>query len=358
MTVPRSVVAPTLDRRKSAGRSSQRVALYLAVACILAGACSSTPADFQPFTVTKPPEDRPESIAQPHDENTASGTPNDSSTGSSTLVVTLGTGTPNPDPERMGSATAVVAGGQAYLVDCGPGVVRRAAAAANAGIEALDMPGLTRLFVTHLHSDHTAGYADLILTPWVLEREQPLEVYGPPGIRSMTDHILAAYAEDIDIRLHGSQPQNEPGIQVKAYEIEPGVIYRDETVTVTAYSVPHGAWEHSFAFRFDTPDRSIVVSGDTIASDAVVEACSGCDVLVHEVYAKAGWDRREPEWQAYHKASHTSGVELGQLAARARPKLLVLYHQLLWSATVDDLLAEIRQSFDGEVVSANDLDVY
>jgi len=314
------------SHRRRDGRSPFVTALSLAAVCVLASACSSSSTDF--------------------------------TTADTTLVVMLGTGTPNPDPERAGSATAIVTGGQAYLVDCGPGVVRRAAAASNAGIESLDMPGLTRLFVTHLHSDHTAGFADLILTPWVLEREEPLEVYGPPGIQSMTDHILAAFAADIDVRLHGSQPQNEPGIQVNAHEIEPGVIYRDETVTVTSFAVPHGAWEHSFAFRFDTPDRSIVISGDTTASEAVVEACSGCDVLVHEVYAKAGWDRREPEWQAYHQASHTSGVELGQLAARAQPKLLVLYHQLLWGATEEELLAEIRQSFDGEVVSAKDLDVY
>jgi ribonuclease Z len=330
MRVRGSAVAATVDHRARDGRTALRPAMLLAVVGVLSGACSSS---------------SNEMVAHPHTADT-------------TLVVMLGTGTPNPDPERSGSATAVVAGGQAYLVDCGPGIVRRAAAASSAGVEALDMPGLTRLFVTHLHSDHTAGYADLILTPWVLEREEPLEVYGPPGIRSMTEHILAAYAEDIDIRLHGSQPQNDSGIQVNAHEIEPGMIYRDDNVTVTSYAVPHGAWRNAFAFRFDTPDRSIVISGDTTASRVVVEACSGCDVLVHEVYAKAGWDRREPEWQAYHKASHTSGIELGQLAADARPKLLVLYHQLLWGATVEELLAEIRQSFDGEVVFANDLDVY
>jgi ribonuclease Z len=270
----------------------------------------------------------------------------------------LGTGTPNPDPERSGPAVAIVVGGTPYLVDCGPGVVRRAAAAFEAGIAALDMPKLTRLFVTHLHSDHTAGYADLILTPWVLEREEPLEVYGPPGIRSMTDHILAAYAEDIDIRIHGNQPQNETGIWVDVHEIGAGEIYRDEHVTVTAFPVVHGEWAHAFGYRFDTADRSIVISGDTVATDAVVEACSGCDVLVHEVYAKAGLDRRSPEWQAYHRAAHTSGIELGEIAARAGPKLLVLYHQLLWGATEAELLAEIRQSFDGPVAFANDLDVY
>lgn len=270
----------------------------------------------------------------------------------------LGTGTPNPDPERSGPAVAIVAGDHPYLVDCGPGVVRRAAAAALAGMSALEMAKLTRLFVTHLHSDHTAGYADLILTPWVLERDEPLQVYGPPGIRSMTDHILAAYAEDIEIRIHGSQPQNESGILVDVHEIDPGEIYRDENLAVTAFPVVHGDWQHAFGFRFDTGDRSIVITGDTVATDAVVEACNGCDVLVHEVYAKAGLDRRTPDWQAYHRASHTSGVELGELAARAQPKLLVLYHQLMWGATEAELMAEIRQSFDGPVVFANDLDVY
>ncbi len=275
-----------------------------------------------------------------------------------TLVVMLGTGTPNPDPERSGCATAVITGGQAYLVDCGPGVVRRAEAARQRGIDELDMPNLTRLFVTHLHSDHTAGFADLILTPWVHGREQPLVVYGPPGIKSMTDHILAAYAEDIGIRLHGNQPQNEPGIAVEVHEIVPGEIYRDENVNVTAFAVPHGAWKHAYGFRFDTADRAVVIAGDTTPSDSVVEACSGCDVLVHEVYAKTGFDGRPPDWQAYHKASHTSGIELGEIAARARPKLLVLYHQLMWGATEEELLAEIRQSFDGDVAFADDLDVY
>jgi ribonuclease Z len=284
--------------------------------------------------------------------------PMPSTTPERTLVVMLGTGTPNPDPERSGPATAIIVGGQAYLVDCGPGVVRRAEAAWQGGIDELEIAGLTRLFVTHLHSDHTAGYADLILTPWVLEREQPLKVYGPPGIRSMTDHILAAYAEDIDIRLDGDQPQNEPGIRVEAHEIAPGEIYQDENVKVTAFAVPHGAWEHAFGFRFDTADRSVVITGDTTPSDSVVQACSGCDVLVHEVYAKAGFDGRTPDWQAYHKASHTSGIELGEIAARAQPKLLILYHQLMWGATEEELMAEIRQSFDGEVAFADDLDVY
>jgi len=316
----------------------RRAPIAVMLACFLVCSCASRQTEERPSTI----DDQP----MP------------SSAQDGTLVVMLGTGTPNPDPERSGPATAVIAGGQAYLVDCGPGVVRRAEAAWQRGIGELDMAGLNRLFVTHLHSDHTAGYTDLILTPWVLDREQPLEVYGPPGIKSMTDHILAAYAEDIDIRLHGNQPQNETGIRVEVHEIASGEIYRDDHVAITAFAVPHGTWEHAFGFRFDTADRSVVITGDTTPSDSVVEACSGCDVLVHEVYAKAGFDGRPPDWQAYHKASHTSGVELGEIAARARPKLLVLYHQLMWGATEEELMAEIRRSFDGEVVFADDLDVY
>jgi len=323
------------------------------------GACASTPKEFQPFTVVEapaPPAQKATAKQQPSTIETAN-TMAPPNTGT-TLLVMLGTGTPNPDPERSGPAVAIIAGGRPYLVDCGPGVVRRAAAAHIAGVSALDMPNLSRLFVTHLHSDHTAGYADVILTPWVLEREEPLEVFGPPGIASMTKHILAAYSEDIDIRLHGSQPQNGTGIEVNAHEIEPGKIYQDENVTVTAFTVPHGAWRSAFGFRFETADRSIVITGDTVATDTVVEACKGCDILVHEVYAKTGLDRRTAEWQEYHRASHTSGVELGEIAARAQPKLLVLYHQLMWGATEAELLAEIRRNFNGPVVFANDLDIY
>jgi len=275
-----------------------------------------------------------------------------------TRVVMLGTGTPIADPARSGPSLAVVVDGAPYLVDFGPGVVRRAAAAHEAGVEALMVENLARAFCTHLHSDHTAGYPDLILTPWVLGRKVPLEVYGPPGMQAMTDHVLAAWEEDIGVRAHGNQPSEELGWQVNVHEIEPGEIYRDERVVVTAFEVQHGAWEHAYGFRFETADRVVVVSGDTVPTEEIVRQCDGCDVLVHEVYAKAGFDLRTPDWQAYHAVSHTSGVQLGELAARARPKLLVLTHQLLWGATEEQLLEEIRANFDGEVVYANDLDVF
>lgn len=280
------------------------------------------------------------------------------STGDRTRVVLLGTGTPNAEPDRSGPAIAIVVGEQAYLVDCGPGVVRRAAAAAQNGIQALAFPRLTRLFITHLHSDHTAGYADLILTPWVLERKDPLLVFGPKGTQAMTDHLLAAYDADIHMRLDGLEPANGTGFRVRVVEIEPGIIYADENVTVEAFSVDHGNWDQSFGYRFNAPDRSIVVSGDTRPSDNLVRHARGCDVLIHEVYSHAGFQRKPHIWRRYHAAFHTSTLELGRIAERVQPGLLILTHQLFWGATESDLLREIGQVYDGAVVSGNDLDVY
>lgn len=275
-----------------------------------------------------------------------------------THLVLLGTGTPNAEPDRAGPAVAIVVNGSAYVVDAGPGVVRQAAAAAERGITALEPQRLDRVFLTHLHSDHTVGLPDLILTPWVLEREHPLEVFGPPGTDAMARHLIAAYEADIRRRVDGLQPQNVTGYRVEAREIAPGVVYRDSNVVVTAIPVAHEDWPVAFGYRFETLDRVIVVSGDTRPSDSVVAACAGCDVLLHEVYADAGFSRREAEWQRYHARSHTSASELAAVAAMARPKLLVLYHQLLWGTTPDDLVAEIQRGYDGRVVFGRDLDVF
>jgi ribonuclease BN (tRNA processing enzyme) len=121
---------------------------------------------------------------------------------SRTHVVMLGTGNPNADPDRFGPATAIIVDSSVYLVDAGVGVVRRWTAAIRAHDLHFNAWDMRRLFITHLHSDHTLGYPDLILSSWTLESPQrePLRVYGPRGTRAMTDHLLAAYVEDIDIR--------------------------------------------------------------------------------------------------------------------------------------------------------------
>jgi len=274
-------------------------------------------------------------------------------------VVVLGSGNPNADPDRSGPAVAVIVNGHSYLVDCGPGIVRRAAAATRQGVPGLEMGDLTTLFITHLHSDHTLGYPDLIFTPWVLERTQHLAVYGPHGTADMTKNILAAWKKDIEVRTQGLEHANSTGYLVDVHEIEPGVVYKDENVTVTAFLVKHGSWDEAFGYRFQTPDRVIVISGDTSPADSIVKACNGCDVLLHEAYpAGAHYEMLSPQWQAYFKAFHTSTTELAAIATQAKPKLLVLYHQMFHGVSEGEMLQQIRNHYSGAVVSAHDLDVY
>jgi len=275
-----------------------------------------------------------------------------------TQLVLLGTGTPNAEPDRSGPALAIVVDGAPYLVDFGPGVVRRAAAAFKNGVKGLDVKLLRTAFATHLHSDHTAGYPDLIFTPAVLERDAPLDVYGPKGLRAMTANVMRAWEQDVKLRLNDIEPAKPAGYVVRAHEVEPGQVFRDARVTVTAFAVRHGAWKQAYGYRFVTPDKTIVISGDCAPSESVVTACAGCDILVHEVYSATGFATRPPEWQRYHRAYHTSSLELADLATRARPGLLVLTHQLRWGVSEEALVAEVKQGYGGKVVSGRDLDVF
>lgn len=273
----------------------------------------------------------------------------------------LGTGNPAPNPATMGPSVAIVVNGTPYIVDAGIGLVRRASEANRKGVKGLEMPNLKRLFLTHLHSDHTIGLPDLILTPWIMHRTAPLEVWGPEGTKAMSDHILQAWSADNDIRINGLEQGNTTGNKVIVHEIMPGVVYRDSNVKVTAFLVKHGSWKQAFGYRFDTPDRSIVLSGDASPSETIVSACNGCDVLLHEVYSELGYRNSKETWRTYSKAFHTTTSELAELATRARPRLLVLYHQMYFGGAKDtqkSLLAEIRSKYKGRVVSANDLDIF
>lgn len=291
---------------------------------------------------------------------------------SATRIVMLGTGNPQPDPDRSGAATAIVTGGNAYLVDFGPGVVRRAAAAArDQGVSALEPTNLHVVFATHLHSDHTTGYPDLILTPWKMGRPYRLEVYGPKGLQSMTDHILAAYQEDITIRIDGMEHANPDTYKVNVHEISKGVVYQDAEVTVTAFPTKHGDWQETYGYRFDTADRSVVISGDTTPTQATIDACHGCDVLIHEALTEKFLNNpmRQSAYdvKTYSAKYHTTTTQLAELAKQAKPGLLILYHNPItlqptkrpFVSTPDDLLREIKAAgYDGRVVVGRDLDIH
>ena len=275
----------------------------------------------------------------------------------STKIVLLGTGMPRPDPDHSGPATAILVGTRVFLFDAGPGIERQLRAAN------LPINGVTALFVTHLHSDHTLGIPDLIFTSWVMGRRAPFPAYGPHGLKAMIDHIVAAWAEDIDVRTNGLEHQSRDGYRVTVHEIAPGVVYDSAGVTIRAIPVLHGSWKEAYGFRIDTPDRSIVISGDTRPSDALRSAARGVDVLIHEVYpaAKLAPESRPggEDWPRYMQSFHTSDVELGRIAAAANPKLLILDHIVRMGGTDADLLAGIRKGgFGGRTVIGKDLERY
>ena len=277
-----------------------------------------------------------------------------------TKIVFLGSGTPRPTPERQGPSLAIVAGGKAYLVDAGAGCVRQANAAYSAGIKPLDVDELDIAFITHLHSDHTLGLPDLMFTPWVMGRAAPLELYGPTGIKAMSENILRAYEQDEDIRIHGLEGANTTGYKVNPHEIKPGVIYKDEHVKVTAFLVEHGSWREAYGFIFLAGGKRIVISGDTRPAESVIGACDACDVLIHEVYSGYGGTKEKSpeEWMKYMAAFHTSGEELGTIATKAHAKLLIVTHWVpMGSSDQSDLLAAIRKNYSGSVIIARDLDV-
>ena len=275
-----------------------------------------------------------------------------------TKLIVLGSGTPNPDPNRAGSAYAVVVNETPYLIDFGPGVIRRAASLSppwGGKIEAMTVKNFEHAFLTHIHSDHSAGLADLLLTPWIMGRDKKLNLYGPKGLEQMASSTLEAFEDDINYRIYGTQPSNKIGYKFNFYLLTEGLIYEDENVSVEAFTVPHGSFDDAYGFRFTTEDKVIVFSGDTGPSKTLEKFAAGADILVHEVYSNAGFLKKTKDWQVYHQGHHTSTFEVGEIASRAKPKLLLLSHILFWGSTTDEILKETQSTYKGERKIAEDL---
>ncbi len=269
-------------------------------------------------------------------------------------IVILGDGTPLLSADRSGTSIGIVVRGTLYVVDAGPGVLRRIFETR----ERLNL-GIQRqgpVFITHLHSDHTLGLAELLYYPGA----PSLRVFGPSGIKRMVQQLQDTWSEDRQIRSTSGMPSDQAVATTvnaaTAVEINEGNVYSDSNITVTSFSVSHGTWPHAVGYRIRTPDRVVVISGDTRPSDAVVDACNGCDVLLHAVYD--GENSLKGADSSYFRRFHTTTFELAALAVRARPRLLILYHQIFMGKLPADLVRQVSGTFKGSVRSARDLDVY
>ena len=275
-----------------------------------------------------------------------------------TRLVLLGTaGGPTPKAAASAPAQAIVVGDRVYLVDCGDGVARQLALAN------LPVRDLRAVFITHQHSDHNAGYGPLFLLGWPAGLSKPVDAYGPPPLVAMTNQLLEAYRFDIELRM---RDEGRPALAplIRPHEITAGgEIYTDDRVRVTAALNDHPPIQHSFAYRFDTADRAIVISGDTRYSEAVVALARGADVLVHEVVSREFWERPDapqpPDVVRHILASHTDAADVGRVAASAGVGMVVLSHYVptegAGAPTADQWIARVRRHFKGRIIAGKDL---
>jgi ribonuclease Z len=270
---------------------------------------------------------------------------------SALVAVLLGTGYPRPHPERAGPSTAVVAGDKWFIVDAGRGATMRIAEAE------LRYQNFQAVFLTHLHSDHTAGLPDLFNTSWQFGRwDRPLELYGPPGTARLAKAMLDFFAEDIRLRRDVQEKHPAAGATIKTHIVRDGkVVYDDGTVKVTAFAVDHKPVEHAFGYRFDSNGESIVISGDTRPNANLIKYAKGADVLVLEAYLPEHFDRVDAkEVAARLKSYHVSAEEAGEIAARAGVKTLVLTH-LIPAGEHETFRERAAKAFKGRIVVGDDL---
>lgn len=276
-----------------------------------------------------------------------------------TQVIVLGTGTPVPDPDRVGASVAVVVDGRAYLFDAGSGALQRAIQAA----EQYDIPGLQPqnveyLFLTHLHSDHIHDVADFASSRW-WSRQSRLRLFGPAGTVAYNAAMTEMATIEADLRAAGTPAQlitNREGFIAQASDISTGLVFSNDDLRVEAFAVSHGDIKPAYGYKITTADKSLVISGDTAYSEKLAEMAAGVDLLIHEVMSGDRLATQSEFWQLYHGSSHTRASDVARIANQAQPGLVVLYHVLFFDASAEDIVAEVTRDYDGKVVMAQDLD--
>ena len=261
-------------------------------------------------------------------------------------VILLGTGAgPLVKFQQFGASTLVEAGSIRLLFDCGRGATTR--------LTQVGVPigSVSRLFLTHLHSDHVIQIPDLLLTGWAGGRRQiPLNVWGPEGTHDMMDHLQQAFAFDIHIRRDVDEKLPAMGIKVFSHDITQGVVFDEQGVKVTAFLVDHGPVKPAFGYRVDYGGYSVALSGDTRVSETLIEFAKGVDVLVHEVIDPEAVRARSTNAEAII-AHHTTPEQAGLVFARVKPRLAVYSH----AANTESIMKQTRKTYAGPLLGPEDM---
>ena len=264
-------------------------------------------------------------------------------------VTLLGTGTPRPKPDRYGSSTLVEAGEEKFIFDCGRCTLQRLFETGTVLKQA------NKLFLTHLHSDHTVGVPDLWLTPWIYGRwEEPFYVWGPVGTLNMMTKLEEAFEFDIHIRpVHDLNPVE--GVKIIPQEIEEGVVYEKNGVKVTAFEVDHRPIQPSYGYRIEYEGKAVVLSGDTAYSENLIKFAKNVDLLIHNVGAADEEELRKSERYRSIMTLHSSPEEAGEVFTRTNPKLPVYTHMALLKVTVEEIIERTRKTYTGPLQIGEDL---
>lgn len=272
-----------------------------------------------------------------------------------TRVVLLGTkGGPTPSAVRAPASVAIVVDERLYLLDCPNGVAEQLAKAA------IRLDQLSHVFVTHNHSDHVVDAGSLLVLAWGSGLKSSVTLHGPPPLRRIIDLSLAASSYDIAVRMREeARPSLLPLIHVQERSAA-GLVHQDAQIRVTSATVDHYTVKPAFAYRFETPTRSVVISGDTTYSENLVRLARGADLLIHEAMYLPGVDQLAGDNASLKQhllRSHSTTEQVGLVAARAGVKKLVLSHLVpAFPSITDDMwLAGVRKNFSGEAIVGRDL---
>ena len=269
------------------------------------------------------------------------------------LLTLLGTGCPQVDTRRLGPSQIVRHQGGTYLVDCGSGVTQRLYAAGSSGAD------IDAVFFTHLHSDPTVDLFQLIISSWHQGRDRPHLIYGPKGTKRYVKGLLKLWEPEFKQRIAHELRSSTVALSADVIEIEEGEIFRAGDLSVTAVDVDHFPVRPAFGFLFETPESRLAISGDTTYCPALIKACKGFDVLVHEVFIHRGeshqMETREDLGSRNVMSYHTASDVVGHVAREAEVGVLVLSHFVPTRFDEEALLHQVCADFDGPILVGEDL---